>query len=412
LSVTMLVFILGAKVVVPAHALLPYLFPYAALAMIIAVLINLRVALLAGFCFTLLIGWLTTGSIELMAYAFASTVIGTLKLRRGDHLSRFAWASVFVIYANLGVVVAFRLAAGTLDPRGLAELSTAATANGLVTMTLALLGTYLLGVLFGITTPLQLMELSRPTQPLLRQLLLKAPGTYHHTLIVSNMAERAAEAIGADAQLARVGAYYHDVGKTIRPYFFAENRSEGLDPHTRLDPYTSAQIIIAHVRDGVELARKYRLPRRIIDFIPEHHGTLAVSYFYHQAVQRADGAETVDRAQFTYPGPRPQSRETAITMLADSAEATVRAKHPGSSEEIARIVHESIQARVAAGELDESSLTLGDLQIIQHAFVDVLRGIHHPRVTYPGDALAPPERAPEVIDVPTAATADATPHAA
>jgi putative nucleotidyltransferase with HDIG domain len=282
----------------------------------------------------------------------------------------------------------------------------------LVTMTVALLGTYLLGVLFSMVTPVQLMELSRPTHPLLRQLLLKAPGTYHHTLIVSNMAERAAEAIGADAQLARVGAYYHDVGKTIRPYFFAENRSEGQDPHARLDAYTSAQIIIAHVRDGVELARKYRLPQRIIDFVPEHHGTLRASYFYHQAVQQAGGAHAVDASQFTYPGPRPRSRETAITMLADSAEATVRAKHPDSSEEIARIVHETIQARVTAGELDQSSLTLGDLQIIQHAFVDVLRGIHHPRVTYPTEVIAPPAREPEVIDVSTPAPHDAAPHAA
>jgi len=146
-------------------------------------------------------------------------------------------------------------------------------------MTIIVVGLYLLGALFGITTTLQLLEISRPTHPLLRQLLLKAPGTYHHTLIVSNMAERAAEAIGADALLTRVGAYYHDVGKTIRPYFFVENRTEGAegaDPHARLDPYTSAQIIITHVKDGIDLARKYRLPRRIIDFIPS---TRARSWF-------------------------------------------------------------------------------------------------------------------------------------
>ncbi len=217
---------------------------------------------------------------------------------------------------------------------------------------------YLLGALFGITTTLQLLEISRPTHPLLRQLLLKAPGTYHHTLIVSNMAERAAEAIGADALLTRVGAYYHDVGKTIRPYFFVENRTEGADPHARLDPYTSAQIIVTHVKDGIDLARKYRLPKRIIDFIPEHQGTLLVSYFYHQAVQQAGGADKVDKTQFQYPGPRPRSRETALTMLADGAEATVRSRRPASIEELDHIVGESIQSRVLSGQLDECPLTL------------------------------------------------------
>jgi cyclic-di-AMP phosphodiesterase PgpH len=378
-------FIVAARIVVPTHALLVYVFPYAALAMLLAVLINLRVALVASFFFTLVVGWLTTGSVELMAYAFAGSVVGALKLRRGENLSRFAWAACFVVYANLLVVLGFRLAASQLDLRGLAELSAASLVNGVLVIAVSLLGSYLIGALFDITTPLQLMEISRPTHPLLRLLLLKAPGTYHHTLVVSNMAERAAEAIGADAQLARVGAYYHDVGKTIRPYFFTENRTEGQDPHARLDPYTSAQIIIGHVRDGVELARKYRLPGRIIDFIPEHHGTLLVSFFYHQAIKQAGSVDAVDRSQFTYPGPRPRSRETAITMLADGAEATVRAKHPGSSEEIARIVHESIQTRVAASQLDDSSITFGDLEIIQRAFVDVLRGIHHPRVTYPAE---------------------------
>jgi putative nucleotidyltransferase with HDIG domain len=168
-----------------------------------------------------------------------------------------------------------------------------------------------LSAAFGVTTSLQLMEISRPTHPLLRQLLLKAPGTYHHTLIVANMAERAAEAVGADTLLTRVGAYYHDVGKTIRPYFFIENRSDMDDPHARLDPSTSAQVIIAHVKDGIELARKHRLPGRIVDFIPEHHGTSLVAYFYHQAVKQVGDADRVDRAQFRYPGPKPRSRETA-----------------------------------------------------------------------------------------------------
>ncbi len=403
LAMSLIIFLLVARLVIPAHALLPYIFPYAALTMILGVMVGLDVALVTTGFFVLLVGWLTGGNLELMVYAFCTALVGALKLRRGEHLGGYAWAAAYVAGAAVLVVGAFRLISGETDPRGLAELTSAAFVNGLVSMTVTLLGVYLAGIAFGIITPLQLLDISRPTHPLLRQLLLKAPGTYHHTLLVSNMAERAAEAIGADGQLARVGAYYHDVGKTIRPYFFIENRDDNLDPHARLDPYTSAQIIISHVTDGIELARKHRLPRRIIDFIPEHQGTLVAHYFYHQAVKEAGSASAVDKAQFTYPGPRPQSRETAITMLADGVEATVRARHPASVEEMTQIVAESVQARVDAGQLDECSLTLSDLHVIKRSFADVLRGLHHPRLTYPSDAVetpAPDEQAVAAAGMP------------
>ena len=260
LAVSLILFLMVARLVIPAHALLPYMFPYAALTMILGVMVGLDVALVTTGFFVLLVGWLTGGSLELMAYAFCTSLVGALKLRRGEHLGGYAWAAGYVAGAAVLVVVAFRLVNGDLDLRGLAELTSSAVVNGLVTMTISLLGVYLAGIVLGIITPLQLLDISRPTHPLLRQLLLKAPGTYHHTLLVSNMAERAAEAIGADGQLARVGAYYHDVGKTIRPYFFIENRDENVDPHARLDPYTSAQIIISHVTDGIELAREVSPP--------------------------------------------------------------------------------------------------------------------------------------------------------
>lgn len=380
-----IVFTLTVKAMLPARALLPYLVPYAALPIILAIAVNLRVALVTIGLFTLMVGWISAGSLELMAFAMSGALVGALKLRRSDRMINFAWAALYVLVSNLLVVAVFRIGAGAWDWRGLLELSVASFVNAVITATVILMGLYLIGALFGITTPVQLLEISRPTHPLLRQLLLKAPGTYHHTLIVSNMSERAAEAIGADALLTRVGAYYHDVGKTIRPYFFVENRTEGADPHSRLDPYTSAQVIITHVKDGIELARKYRLPERIIEFIPQHQGTLLVSYFYHQAVQQAGSAEAVDQAQFRYPGPRPQTRETAITMLADGAEATVRARHPASIEELEQIVGESIQNRLLAGQLDDCPLTMADLAGIRQAFVDVLRGLHHPRVAYPSD---------------------------
>jgi len=387
-------FLLGAKLILPARSLLPYLFPYAALAMLLSILVNARVALVTVGLFVLMVGWLTGGSLELMTFALCGSLVGTLKLRRGDRMASYAWAALYVIAANLLVVLAFHLAAGKFDWRALAQLAGIALVNGLVAITVTLMGVYLAGVVFGIITPLQLIEISRPTHPLLRQLLLKAPGTYHHTLLMSNMSERAAEAIGADALLTRVGAYYHDVGKTIRPYFFVENRTESMDPHSHLDPYTSAQIIISHVRDGMDLARKYRLPRRVIDFIPEHHGTQIVSFFYHQAVTRAGSPEAVDKAQFLYPGPKPRSRETAITMLADGAEATVRSKRPASVEEMEQIVADSIQGKILSGQLDECPLTLDDLTRVRQAFVDVLRGIQHPRIAYP------PETRPDPAPIP------------
>ncbi len=386
LALIILIFLVFAKLAIPSQLLVPYLFPYAALAMLLSLLINQRVALIVAGLFVLVVGWLAGGDLALMVYAFAASLVGTLKLRRGERLASFATTAGSIVAVNLAVVFAFVLSDGQVDLRGIAARGGAAIVNGVVAITVTLLGVYLIGLAFGVVTPLQLIELSRPTHPLLRQLLLKSPGTYHHTLIVSNMAERAAEAIGADSLLTRVGTYYHDIGKTIRPYFFIENRAEGADPHARLEPHTSAQIIISHVRDGVGLAQKHRLPQRVADFIPEHHGTLLVSYFYHQAVRQAGSQDAVDKAAFRYPGPKPQSRETAIAMLADGAEATVRSKRPASVEEIEQIVGESIQSRVVSGQLDECPLTMDDLREIRRAFVDVLRGLHHPRVTYPAEA--------------------------
>jgi hypothetical protein len=265
--------------------------------------------------------------------------------------------------------------------------------NGVLSASIALLGYYLFGNLFNITTSLQLTELSRPTHPLLRQLLLKAPGTYHHTIVVSNLAERAAAAIGADGFLARVGAYYHDIGKTVRPYFFTENIADGSSPHDKLDPLTSAQIIISHVSDGVDLAQKYRLPLRLQDFIREHHGKTLTQYFYTQAQRSANQSEAVVEANFRYPGPRPRSKETAVVLLADTCEAAVRAIRPATREDLERLVRKLIDERVNEGELNECNLTFRDLQTIRDVFLQVLQGVHHPRVVYP-EALKASENNP------------------
>jgi putative nucleotidyltransferase with HDIG domain len=258
--------------------------------------------------------------------------------------------------------------------------------NGLGSSIMAAGGGILLGRIFGITTSWQLLELANPTHPLLRRLMNEAPGTYHHSLIVGNLAERSAEEVGADSLLARVVAYYHDIGKLRRPYFFIENQMDGVNAHDSLEPGESARIIAAHVTDGVELAERYGVPARIRDMIPQHHGTRLVSFFYQQAAQSARSEVRVE--DFTYPGPKPQSKEAAIVMLADSVEAATRASRDHSPEAINSLVDKIILQRLAEGQLDECDLTLRDLQRIKVSFCTLLVGMYHPRIEYP-------ERKPE-----------------
>ena len=318
-------------------------------------------------------------------YAVLGALVGGLALGKAERLNSFVRAGLLVSATNLVVLLVFRLPLpGALDNQDITQLVTAALLNGILASSFALVILYLFSQVFGLPTSLQLLELSRPTHPLLRQLLLKAPGTYHHTLLVSNMAEEAASAIGADMLLTRVGGYYHDIGKVARPYFFVENFAENANPHERLDPYTSARIIISHVRDGVNLAQKHRLPPAIIAFIQEHHGATRVESFYQKARQEYATRDEVDESAFRYEGPRPCSRETAILMLADGSEAVVRAARGNSAEAaMPDQIRSLINRRLLAGELDDSSLTMRDLGLIADAFVRVLQGSQHPRVPYP-----------------------------
>jgi putative nucleotidyltransferase with HDIG domain len=303
---------------------------------------------------------------------------------------------------------------GGLDPIGWLTLIAAALINGGLSASLTLGGLFLIGSLFDITTTLQLLELARPTHPLLNELLRHSPGTYHHTLMVANLAEQAAERIGANPLLTRVGAFYHDIGKTARPYMFVENQVEGANVHDQLNPRTSAEIIVSHVNDGVELAKRYRLPSRVRAFIPEHHGTMRVSFLYQKAVEESPtGAAGVDEKAFRYPGPKPQSKETALLMLADGCEATVRATRPATPEELNEIIRKVIADRVAWGQLDECPLTLSDLDTIRQSFAATMQGMFHPRLRYPGqepkpEAL-PAEHAPRLA-APQSANDEAQPH--
>ena len=303
------VWLLTAKFMIVSHPLLPFMFPLAALGILISVLCDLRVAIVFVVAFALVLIYLSMGSAPIIAYSLLGALTGILVVGRGERLNSFLWAGFAISAVNLSVLAAFWAPFTAPGAPQLGEMALMAVLNGGLSAAIGLIGYFVLGNLFDITTPLQLVELSRPTHPLLRQLLLKAPGTYHHTILVSNMAERAAAAIGADALLVRVGAYYHDIGKTVRPYFFAENIMDVSSPHEKLDPLTSAQIIISHVKDGVELAQNHHLPDRIQDFIREHHGRSLVRYFSTQAVRQANPDEVVNEADFRYPGPIPTARK-------------------------------------------------------------------------------------------------------
>jgi len=387
LFLLVVLFILAAKLMVPGHTLLPYLFPSAALSMLLMVLLGPQVAIAVTIVLGLMVGFMAGGDLELTAYTLVGGLVASLSLWRAGSLNAFLRAGIYATLANVAVILAFRLPDQKFDLLGMVQLVLASVSNGGLSAILTLGGFFLLGNVFDIITPLRLMELARPTHPLLRQLLLKAPGTYHHSLLVSNMAEQAAEQIGADALFARVGAYYHDIGKTVRPYFFVENQADGVNVHDRLDPKTSAQIILSHTKDGLDLARKYRLPGKIQDFIAQHHGTGRVSYFYQQACQQDEDAGTVDEEDFRYPGPRPFSKEVAIVMLADGCESAVRSARPSSSEKIDELVRKVINDRLLRGELDDSDLTLRDLDKIREAFTNILQGVFHPRIKYPEGAL-------------------------
>ncbi|HXF62601.1 MAG TPA: HDIG domain-containing protein [Caldilineaceae bacterium] len=387
LVVMVVVWLLAAKAMLAPHDWLPYLFPLAALGMLVAVLLDLRVAVVTIIGFGVVAHFLARNNVPLLAYLTLGSLVGAILLGRAERLTAFLWAGVVVAACNLFVVAAFWAPFEQYTASRLLQLLLVVLLNGGLSASIAMIGYLVLGNLFGITTSLQLTELSRPTHPLLRQLLLKASGTYHHTIVVSNLAERAAAAIGADAFLTRVGAYYHDIGKTVRPYFFSENILDDNSPHDKLDPLTSAQIIISHISDGIDLANKYRLPPRIQDFIREHHGRTLVKYFYIQAQHEAGADEVVDELDYRYPGPSPRSKETAILFLADACEAAVRAVRPATREDLEALVNRLIDERVAEGELNDSNLTFRELQITKEVFLQVLQGVHHPRIQYPEDVV-------------------------
>jgi putative nucleotidyltransferase with HDIG domain len=384
-----LVWLVSARLVIPGHTLLPYIFPVAAYGMLVAVLFSNEIALITSLALAVLVAYGLPFSLEIAMYYAIGSFFGILTLGRARRVMSFFLSGAAVAVGGALIAIVYRLPEPTTDLVGIISISGGALLNGFSSAGLTILLQFFMAQFLGMTTALQLMEISRPDHPLLQYLLRNAPGTYQHSLQVANLAEQAAEHIGADTLLTRVGALYHDVGKAKTPVFYIENQVLGNEnPHNDLAPEASAHMIVQHVLDGITLAKKYHLPRRIQDFILEHHGLMITRYQYANALKAAGGDESkIDIEQFRYPGPKPRSRETAILMLADGCEARVRADRPKDEAELRKIIQEVFDNRIAQGQLDDTNLTLNDLSELAESFSTTLRGIYHQRIEYP--ALEP-----------------------
>lgn len=389
-----LIFILMGKIMA-ASDILAYWFPLAALSLLLAVVYDTRFSILITVLLAGLIGFISPNSLELAAYLAAGGILSVLTLKDTQRMAAFFRAGILAAVGYFVVVVVYWLISETEpNPVDTALPALYALGNGLISSALTLAGFYILGGIFGIVTILQLQDLSRLDHPLLRELLRRAPGTYHHSIMVANLAEQAAERISANSTLVRVSAFYHDVGKMVRPQYFTENQ-EGIDPHVSLDPFTSARIVISHVADGLALARQYHLPFRVQDIIAEHHGTRAVKSFYRKAQEAAGEGVEIDLQPFRYQGPRPRSRESAIVMLADAIDATSTALRPNTEKAIEKLVNTIIEDDILEGQLNSSQLSLGDIEQLKASFIETLKGRFHVRVQYPGNELLIVDNMPE-----------------
>jgi hypothetical protein len=364
-----------------ANIISAYLAPVAAVSILITILLDARLGIMISIPVALLMGLIAESSATVLFLAIIGGMVGAL-ITMVSHQRRDLLVSGLLVGISNALVI---ICMGLIEGIGALEVirqSLWGLLNG------GLVAVFAIGTLpawenlFDIITPLKLLELSNPNQPLLKRLLMEAPGSYHHSVIVGNLAEHAAQQIGANSLLARVGAYYHDIGKIKRPYFFTENQISTDNPHEKITPSLSTLIITSHVKDGVELARQNKIPGIITDIIRQHHGDSVVAYFYHKAKQ-GENQDKVVMDNFRYDGPKPQTREAAIVLLADSVEAAVRSMQEHSQGKIEGLIRKIIKEKLDSGQLDESDLTLKDLDIIADAFLDILSGIFHQRIEYP-----------------------------
>jgi putative nucleotidyltransferase with HDIG domain len=368
-----------------------FAFPVAAGAMLVRFVLSDESSLFFGLVFSILAGIMLGNSLPFFLFGlvtslFAAERIGKAKDRAGIfkaglRLGVLAWAMVIFLSLAGGRGFGLESVLG-----GLAAFASSAFVVPMLVLTL----TPLVEAAFGYASDLKLLELANLNHPALKELVLQAPGTYHHSIIMGSLVEAAAEAIGANPLLARSCAYYHDIGKGRNPAYFGENQ-KGENAHDTLAPAMSAVIIKRHVTEGLEMARQFKLPRRVADAIPQHHGTRLVGYFYHRAQKLEDAKEhpqSVDDAQYRYPGPKPQFRETALVMIADAVEAASRSLPQPTPEQLLALVQKMINMIFSEGQLDECDLTLKDLHLIAHSFARTLEGIYHARPAYPAGAFS------------------------
>jgi cyclic-di-AMP phosphodiesterase PgpH len=390
---SVLLFFLGLVVTAVAmriaadRTLWAFIVPTSATVLLMGILLGGGTGAVMAGALAVLAGVMNRDALDLAVFVLAGGLAALLAVTRAERLNAFIRVFAIVAVVNVAVAVGFSL----LDQRDLAavaQLAAAGVVNAALSVILAVGSFAVLGNLFGIMTVFQLLELANPSNRLLRRLLLETPGTYHHSVMVGNLAERAAETIGADPLLARVAAYYHDIGKMKNPLAFIENQAGAHNIHDDLNAETSARIIAGHIRDGIDLGYEHGLPVQIIGFIPQHHGTSVMSFFHGKALREVGGRDdAVDERTFRYPGPKPQSREAAILMLADGVEASVRSLDEKDEESIRAMVDRIVDARVEDGQLDDADLTLKNIAQIKDAFVGQLLGMYHSRIKYPDNVV-------------------------
>nr|MBW4056250.1 HDIG domain-containing protein [Pseudomonadota bacterium] len=364
-----------------------YLFPFAAGAMIVRIFINSEVALVYCAILAPMLGIMFENNMQIVIYSLLGSIVGAHGVRHCTRRGTVYAAGFKISIVNLALALSFQTLNNTIFTTQTLYIALFAILSGFISAGFVSSFIPLIETLFQYTTDIKLLELANLNSPVLRELMVKAPGTYHHSVIVGNLGEVAAESIGANPLLARVAAYYHDIGKVSKPLYFIENQAGEENRHDKLAPSMSALILISHIKEGAELARENRLGQPIIDILRQHHGTALIKFFYERAKSQAAAAgQTVEEKDFRYPGPKPQTREAGIVMLADCVEAASRTLVNPTPDRIQGLVQKLINNVFVDGQLDECELTLKNLHEIARSFTAILNGIFHHRVDYPEPA--------------------------
>lgn len=360
----------------------PYLIPIACGAMLMTILIDYRISLVVNLLNLVFVAIVVSFNAEVIVLSILSVVLGSTALKKVQQRNDIIYSTIYITV----ILAILTLTIGMVSSNNLKENL---IQTGYTILAVLLSGILAVGLLpffesiFDVVTNIKLLELSNPNQPLMKKLLMEAPGTYHHSMMVANLAEAATEAVGGNPVIARVGAYYHDIGKTKRPYFFGENQIGRENPHDKITPNLSALIILSHTKDGIEMAKEHNIPKVIQDIIVQHHGTTLVKYFYYKLKNSSENPDEIKEEDFRYTGPIPNTKESGVLMLADSVEASVRSIPEPTKAKIEQMVNNIINDKISSNQLIDCDLTLKDIEVIRQSFLKTLDGIYHHRIEYP-----------------------------